>query len=137
MITAISPGSTRRRSMRGYIRRSDVRPLDRHIVMYYHYIMISASLLWTQEPSIRTQISLTRAIKRAVEAKGRLLGESLSEYLRKAAVIRLLSEDEEAEELKRLANTFVGAGKWKKTHPHWRNKAAVKKWQRTIREEWE
>ncbi len=94
------------------------------------------SLLRDQETSVRTQISLTWAIKRAVEAKGRLLGESLSEYLRKAAVIRLLSEEEEARELSAVANNFVGAGKWKATHSHWRNKGAVEAWRKKIRDEW-
>jgi hypothetical protein len=93
-------------------------------------------LLQDQETSVRTQISLTWAIKRAVEAKGRLLGESLSEYLRKAAVIRLLSEEEEARELSAVANNFVGAGKWKTTHPHWKNKGAVEAWRKKIRDEW-
>ena len=94
-------------------------------------------LLRDQEPTVRTQISLTHAIKRAIEAKGRLLGESLSEYLRKAAVIRLLSEEEEKKELKMLANNFVGAGKWNKKHPHWKNKSAVHKWVRAERDAWE
>lgn len=93
-------------------------------------------LLQDQETNIRTQISLTRAIKRAVEAKGRLLGESLSEYLRKAAVIRILAEEEEDKELQLVANNFVGAGKWKKTHPHWKSKAAVEAWRKRIRSEW-
>lgn len=94
------------------------------------------SLLQDQETSVRTQISLTHAIKRAIEAKGRLLGESLSEYLRKAAVIRLLSEEEEARELSAVANNFVGAGTWKKTHPNWKNKTAVEAWRKKIRDEW-
>ena len=93
-------------------------------------------LLQDQETNVRTQISITRAIKRAVEAKGRLLGESLSEYLRKAAVIRLLSEEEEERELATLARNFVGAGKWKKAHRNWKNKAAVEKWRQKVRQEW-
>ena len=98
--------------------------------------MIPATLLDDQQPNVRTQISLTREIKRAIEAKGRLLGESLSEYLRKSAAIRLLAEEEEEKELEALANNFVRAGTWKKNHPHWKNKASVKRWGRAIREEW-
>lgn len=94
-------------------------------------------LLQDHDTSVRTQISLTRAIKRAVEAKGRLLGESLSEYLRKAAVIRILSEEEEDQELAAVANNFVGAGTWKKTHPHWKSKAEVAAWHKNVRNEWE
>lgn len=98
--------------------------------------MISTTLLEDQQPNVRTQISLTRAIKRAIEVQGRLFGESLSEYLRKSAVIRLLSEEEEAKELETLANNVVGAGPWKKNHPYWKNKAAVERWRKEIREEW-
>ena len=94
-------------------------------------------LLRDQETTVRTQISLTRTIKRAVELKGKLLGESLSEYLRKAAVIRILAEEEEDKELQLVINNFVGAGKWEKTHPNWKSKAAVKAWRKNIRSEWE
>lgn len=94
-------------------------------------------LLQDQETNVRTQISLTRAIKRAIEAKGRLLGESLSEYLRRAAVIRIMAEEEEERELTAVAKNFVGAAKWKKIHPNWKNKAAVKTWRKKIRDEWE
>ena len=93
-------------------------------------------LLRDRDTTVRTQISLTRSIKRAIEVKGKLLGESLSEYLRKAAVIRLLSEEEEDRELAAVANNFVGAGKWKKSHPNWKNKKAVDLWRKTIRGEW-
>lgn len=94
-------------------------------------------LLQDQETNVRTQISLTRAIKRAIEAKGRLLGESLSEYLRKAAVIRIMAEEDEERELAAVAKNFVGAGTWKKTHPNWKNKAVVETWRKKIRDEWE
>lgn len=94
-------------------------------------------LLTDTDTSIRTQISLTRAIKRAIEAKGKLLGESLSEYLRKAAVIRIMAEEDEEQELAMAANNFVGSSKWKKTHPNWKNKAAVIAWQKKLRNEWE
>ena len=88
------------------------------------------------QPTIRTQISLTPKIKRAIEVKRRLTGESLSSYLRKAAMIRLMVEEEEAKELKILAHNFVGTGKWTKTNPHWKNKQTVQKWLRDLRGEW-
>lgn len=94
-------------------------------------------LLADTDTSIRTQISLTRAIKRAIEAKGKLLGESLSEYLRKAAVIRIMAEEEEERELLMAANNFIGSSKWKNSHPNWKNKVAVSAWQKKIRSEWE
>lgn len=88
------------------------------------------------QPTIRTQISLTPAIKKAIEAKRRLTGESLSAYLRQAALMRILAEKEEKEDLKRVARNFVGAGKMQKTHPHWKNKVVVHRWLRKLREEW-
>lgn len=93
-------------------------------------------LLQDQETNVRTQISLTRAIKRAVEIKGKLLGESLSEYLRKAAVIRIMAEEEEDRELALAAKNFIGAGTWKKNHPRWKNKTAVEAWRKKLRAEW-
>lgn len=87
--------------------------------------------------TIRTQISLTAEIKRAIEAKKRLTGESMSEYLRKAALIRLASESEEEKELKMIAKNFVGAGRFRKTHPVWKNKKSINKWLRDLRSEWD
>lgn len=93
-------------------------------------------MLQDQQANIRTQISLTRAIKKAIEVKARLLGESLSEYLRKAALIRLASEEEEEKELKTLARNFVGGTRWNKKQTHWATAKSVKKWKVAIRNEW-
>ena len=93
-------------------------------------------MLQDQQANIRTQISLTRAIKKAIEVKARLLGESLSAYLRKAALIRLASEEEEEKELKTLARNFVGGAQWNKNHAHWATAKSVKKWKVAIRNEW-
>lgn len=94
------------------------------------------NILQDHQTNIRTQISLTRAIKKAVEVKARLLGESLSGYLRKAALIRLASEEEEEKELKALARNFVGGSSWDKNHINWTTKKSVKKWNRKVRGEW-
>lgn len=99
--------------------------------MYYHYIIMDT------QKTIRTQISLTPQIKKAIEAKKRLTGESLSAYLRKAALIRIGAEQKEKKQLEMLAKTFVGAGRWQKNHPHWKNKQETQKWLRKLREEWE
>lgn len=88
------------------------------------------------QSTIRTQISLTPSIKRAIEAKRRLTGESLSAYLRKAALIRLSLDDEEKKELKLLAKNFVGTLSWKKNHSNWKNKQSVKSWLNKLRSEW-
>lgn len=104
--------------------------------MYDSYIMKLTSLLEENQPNLRTQITLTTSLKRVVEAKKRLLGESLAEYLRKAAVLRLLAEDEEDRDLKILAESFTRPRLWKKQHLSWQSKKAVKNWQRKIRAEW-
>lgn len=86
--------------------------------------------------TIRTQISLTPTIKKAIEAKKRLTGESLSAYLRKAAWMRISAEEEEKKELKVLAQNFIGAGRWDKNHPCWRSQKAVNRWLKALRDEW-
>lgn len=88
------------------------------------------------QPTIRTQISLTPSIKRAIEAKRRLTGESLSAYLRKAALIRLLAEEEEEEDLKRLAKAVIGSVSLK-NHPEWSTKTRIRCWLKALRKEWE
>ena len=47
------------------------------------------------DKSIRTQITLTAQIKALIEKEARKRKESLSEYLRKAALLRFLLEEEE------------------------------------------
>jgi hypothetical protein len=74
-------------------------------------------------------------LKKAIEAKRRLTGESLSAYLRRAAVLRLLVEEEEKEELKRLAKIAIGSVSLK-DHPEWKNKSKLQKWLKELREEW-
>lgn len=109
--------------------------VDSDKMMYYYYITMNTSR--DNQATIRTQISLTPEIKRAIEAKRRITGESLSAYLRKAALIRLAAEGDESRELSLLAKTFVGGSAWRKNHPYWKNKQAVLKWQRGLRSEWE
>lgn len=93
-------------------------------------------LLSEEKPTIRTQISLTPVIKKAIEAKKRLTGESLSSYLRKAAALRLLVEEEEKRELERLAKVVVGSVSLKK-HKEWRTKRKLQRWLKKLRREWE
>lgn len=112
-------------------------PLDTKEMMYYHYIMLKASSLLTGErATVRTQISLTPLLKQAIEAKKRLTGESVSAYLRKAAVLRLLVEEEEKGELERLAENLIGSVSSGK-HKEWRTKKKLQSWLERVRGEWE
>lgn len=106
-------------------------------MMYNLYIMKISGLLEENQANIRTQISLTSPLKKTLEAKRRLLGESLSEYLRKAAVLRILAEEEEEAELKVLASVFVRPRPWSAKHPNWKDLKAVKKWREKIRSQWQ
>lgn len=104
--------------------------------MYNLYIM-EKILLEDSKPNIRTQITLTTSLKKAIEIHRRLYGESLSEYLRKAALTRLLVETEEKKELATLARHFTRPKAWDREHPYWKNKAGVISWLKKTRAEWE
>jgi hypothetical protein len=93
------------------------------------------SLLQDSGKGIRTQITLTPLLKRAIEAKNRLTGESLSSYLRQAAVLRIAAEEQEKEELEVLADAVVGSVK-RQSHPEWQTKKKINSWLKKIRQEW-
>ena len=96
--------------------------------------MINIQTLSSDDKSVRTQITLTEQLKLLVEEMARQNGESLSEYLRKAAVIRLLVEETEKENLASLAKKVIGSINLD-NHPEWKNKNDVYKWVRNLREE--
>jgi hypothetical protein len=88
------------------------------------------------DKKIRTQVVLTVTLKKLIEAKRRLTGETLSEYLRKAALLRFLAEEEEQKELDKLADLLVGSVSLK-DHPQWKTKRKIQRWVRSLRKEWE
>lgn len=104
-------------------------------MMYYYYIMITIQTLSSNDKTVRTQITLTRNIKKIVEETANQVGESLSEYLRKAAVIRLLVEQKMSDDRDVLAKMVIGSTK-NINNPAWKNKKEIYKWSRKIREEW-
>lgn len=81
--------------------------------------------------SNRTQISLSPQLKALIQSQGTLYGESLSEYLRKAALIRLSLEDSEKEELELIAEAVVGSVV--KSKSGWKSIKDISKWQKQIR----
>lgn len=93
------------------------------------------NLINKSRPTTRTQISLLPEIKKAIEARKRLTGESVSAFLRKAALIRLLAEEEEKKELENLSKLLVGSVS-SRNHPEWKTKKKIDKWVREIRSEW-
>ena len=88
------------------------------------------------DKKVRTQVVLTQSLKKLIEAKRRLTGETLSEYLRKAALLRAWAEAEEEKELKKLAKLIIGSVSLEK-HPEWKTKRRLQKWLRGLRSEWQ
>jgi len=86
--------------------------------------------------SIRTQISLSPTLKRLIDIKRKLWGESLAEYLRKAAMMRILTEAEEEEEMKRIVKLTKGCID-KGKYPELDNLAGIVQWQKEERALWE
>jgi len=106
--------------------------------VYYYYTMKLDKTLWQQienDEKIRSQVILTASLKQWIEAKKRLTGETLSEYLRKAALLRLLAEEEDKKELERLAQLVVGSVNLK-NHPEWKTQKKLQKWLKNLRKEW-
>ena len=82
--------------------------------------------------SERTQISLSPTLRKVVEKKRAVTGESLSEYIRGALKIRVKAEESEYKERMSAVKTFVGAGKVKK-HKYWNTDKKIENWQRMLR----
>jgi len=95
--------------------------------------MINIRTLTGDDKSVRTQITLTEQLKILVEGMAQEKGESLSEYLRKAAMVRLLVEEDKKQDLEKIALRAVGSLDLKK-HPEWKTQKKVYKWVRKIRE---
>ncbi|OGM26153.1 hypothetical protein A3D00_02930 [Candidatus Woesebacteria bacterium RIFCSPHIGHO2_02_FULL_38_9] len=79
----------------------------------------------------RTQISLSPELKALIEARIALSQESFSEYLRKAAIIRMILEDVEKNELALIAKTIIGS--IPKNKSGWKDIKDISKWQREER----
>ena len=96
--------------------------------------MIQIQTIGTDDKAIRTQITLTKNIKSLVADIASEKGESLSEYLRKAALIRILLDRQEKEDLEKIAKSLIGSVKLS-NHPEWSTPSKVYKWVRSLREE--
>ena len=81
----------------------------------------------------RTQISLSPALKKLVETRSIISNESLSEYLRRAAVLRMAIEDVERNDLKLIAQTVIGSVP--KSKSGWKNVKNIGEWQRKLRKD--
>lgn len=102
---------------------------------YDYIIMKTITSLHQNDTPVRTQITLTKRIKKLLEENARKQNESLAEYLRKAALLRWLVEHDEQKHRERIAELAVGSIDLRK-HPVWRSKKAVYNWSRKIRQQW-
>jgi len=98
--------------------------------------MINAQLLDQDDKSIRTQITLTEKLKARIQQNARKKNQSLSEYLRRAALLQLKVDQKDKESLEEVANKVFGSLDLKK-HPEWSTMNKVIKWQKAMRAEWD
>ena len=104
------------------------------VLLLHHMRLIN--LLSDTDRIVRTQITLTSELKKLIEKKAKLKGESLSGYLRRAAMLQLRREAQEKKDLEELANKVIGSIDLEK-HSYWKDKKSVNKWLRNLRSEWE
>ena len=95
-------------------------------MMYYHYIIMNTAIY-----PIRTQISLSTDLKRLIEASRTRLNESLSEYLRRAAILRMMLEDREKNDLQTVAMAVIG--NVAKSKSGWNQVKNISSWQKQER----
>lgn len=96
--------------------------------------MIQIQTLGVNDKAVRTQITLTNHLKSLVTDMASERGESLSEYLRRAALIKLLLDKQEKEDLEKVAKSLIGSIKLS-NHPEWSTPNKVHRWVRSLREE--
>lgn len=80
---------------------------------------------------LRTQISLSPALKKLIVERGSAQDESMSEYLRRAAIIRMALEENEVNDLKLIADAVVG--KVSPKDSGWKGVKDIAAWQRRTR----
>ena len=97
--------------------------------------MRNITLLSDDDKVVRTQITLTENLKKLIEERTILKNESLSGYLRRAALLLLFLEEKEKQDLEDLANIVIGSVDTKK-NPHWSSVSKVRKWVKDLRSEW-
>lgn len=88
--------------------------------------------LGTDDRAVRTQITLTKKVRALVAEEAKKRNESLSEYLRKAAMLRWLVDQEGAADLQKMADGVIGSVNLER-HPEWKSKAAIQKWLQNLR----
>ncbi len=83
--------------------------------------------------TVRTQISLSPELKSLIEKEGKELKESLSQYLRRAAILRLALTEIDDTNLKDLRAMVIGSVS--KDESGWKKTENISDWQRNRRKE--
>jgi hypothetical protein len=83
---------------------------------------------------MRTQILLPAKLREKIDKDSADLNESLSEYLRQAALLRLSRRKKSWSDLKSLADKMIGSVDLS-AHPEWNNRQKVLSWQKELRRE--
>ena len=81
--------------------------------------------------SLRTQISLSPQLRKLIDQQRAYSQESLSDYLRKAAILRMVAEEVEKKNLEQIAQAVIG--KVSKSKSGWRKTKDITVWQRKKR----
>lgn len=77
--------------------------------------------------NVRTQIYLSSSLRQEIDKQRRQTGESLAEYLRKAAEKRVREDKKQKADLKKLAEEVIGSSN--------RSEEEVQEWLEWIKEE--
>lgn len=96
---------------------------------------MSPKLLTSDDTTVRTQITLTAKLKQLIEQQAAPQGLSLSEYLRRAAILKLQLERQTAQKLQLLSKLVVGSVNLK-DHPEWSTPQKINSWVSSLRSEW-
>lgn len=90
------------------------------------------SYLIPSDISAQTQGILAKKIKGLIEEKASARGISVSEYLRRAALVVATLDDQEDANMVSLGRKMIGAVDLSK-HPEWKDKKSVNKWLSKLR----
>lgn len=89
-----------------------------------------------RDQTIRTQITLTKQLKKIIESEIKPKNQSLSEYLRQAAILKLYLDRQEKVNLQQLADETVGSLNLD-NYPEWKTTQKTTQWQKHQRQQWQ
>jgi len=88
----------------------------------------------SENNSQRTQISLPPTLRKVIEEKRKLTGESMAEYIRKSVLMRTMDENDKRKRLEMVVKLTAGSVD-RKSNPNWSTDEKLKKWIRDLRKD--